>query len=165
MTQQKKSDVDKPDYVLALEKAYGAPSQAGFGSAVFFAQVDETGDLEELAKKYYQYFVGDKWEEWGEETWVAPWKEVYARKTGTKHDILKELTGIDDRDAANSVTMILDVVEDAQAAQAALAQSYDAPEVADLRVYTIGDGEAMSGLVVAGRRENGEATCLVFLMD
>ena len=36
----------------------------------------------------------------------------------------------------------------------------------ELRVFNLGDGEAMSGLLVAGRRgATGEATFLVFLMD
>ena len=159
------SEAAKPGYVLALEKAYGSPSQEGFGSAVFFEQAGEDSDLEEVARKYYEHFVGAKWAEWGEETWMSPWKEVYGRKPGAKHDIIKELQGIDDFSASMSVPMTLDVVEDADAAKKALSGAYDAPELADLRVYTIGDGEAMSGLLIAGRRENGEATFLVFLMD
>lgn len=165
MTQQTKGDDRKPEYVLALEEAYGAPSQEGFGSAVFFKQMEEEDDLEELAKAYYQHFVGELWERWGEEAWMGPWKEVYARKSGAKHDVVKELNGIEDRDAANSVPMILDVVENAEAAREALAGAFDDPDVADLRVYNTGDGEAMSGVLVAGQRENGEATFLVFLMD
>ena len=66
-------EVAKPDYVLALEKAYGPSSQEGFGSAVFFEQVEDEDDLEELAKKYYQYFVGELWERWGKEAWMGPW--------------------------------------------------------------------------------------------
>ena len=127
--------------------------------------MEDEDDLEELAKKYYQYFVGELWERWGEDAWMGPWKEVYAHKTAAKHEVVIELNGIEDRDAANSVPMILDVVEDAEAAREALASAYDDADVVDLRVYNIGDGEAMSGLIVAGRRENGEATFLVFLMD
>jgi hypothetical protein len=37
--------------------------------------------------------------------------------------------------------------------------------VAELRVFNLGDGEAMSGLLVAGRRASGDATFLAFLMD
>jgi hypothetical protein len=155
----------KPDYVLALEKAYGPPSQEGFGSAVFFEKVEEDSEMEEAARKYYEHFVGDRWAEWGEETWMSAWKEVYARKSGAKHDIVKELQGIDDFNASMSVPMILDVVENTDEAKEALSGAYDGPEVADLGIYTIGDGEAMSGLLIAGRREKGEATLLVFLMD
>jgi hypothetical protein len=65
-----------------------------------------------------------------------------------------------------SIPMILEVVENAEAARQALAAAYDDAAVTGLAVYTVGDGEAMSGLLVAGRRgETGEATFLVFLMD
>jgi len=38
--------------------------------------------------------------------------------------------------------------------------------VTDLRVYILGDGGAMSGLLIAGRHnETGEAIFLVFLLD
>jgi hypothetical protein len=159
------SKLEKPDYVADLEAAYGPPSQEGFGSAVFFEQMEDEDALEELAKEYYRYFVGELWERWSQETWMGPWKEVYARKTAAKHDVVKELNGIEDRDAANSVPIILEIIENAEAAQEALANAYDDADVADLRVYNIGDGEAMSGLVISGQRENGEATFLVFLYD
>lgn len=155
---------DKPAYVTALEAAYGAPSQAGFGSAVFYADKDAK-DLTKAALKYYQHFVGELWQRWGEEAWMGPWKEVYARRTGAKADIVAELKGIDDFDARNSVPMILEVVQNADAARKALSDAYDDPTVTELRVFTLGDGEAMSGLLVAGKRKTGEATFLVFLMD
>ena len=96
---------------------------------------------------------------------MGPWKEVYAREAGATRDIVEELQGITDRDARPSVPMVLDVVENADAAQQALSAAYDDAAVAELAVYTLGDGEAMSGLLIAGRRDTGEATFLVFLMD
>ena len=124
---------NKPTYVVTLEKAYGAPSQEGFGSAVFFEQLAKTDDLEEAAKKYYQHFVGDKWEEWGEETWMGPWKEVYVRDPKAKAEIEKELTGIKDSMVQMQVDMILNNIEDAEAAKKALSAAYDAVDVTDLR--------------------------------
>ncbi len=61
--------------------------------------------------------------------------------------------------------MILDVIEDAETVRATLAGAYDAADVVDLRVYTIGDSAALSGLLLAGKDEKGQVTCLVFLMD
>jgi hypothetical protein len=62
--------------------------------------------------------------------------------------------------------MILDSVSDAEKARAALAVAYDDPAVTELKVYNLGDGGAMSGLLVAGRRgETGETTFLTFLYD
>lgn len=164
-TKKAKADADKPDYVLDLEVSYGPPSQEGFGAAVFYETVDVDADLEELALATYKHYVGELWERWGEEAWMTPWKEAYARKKGTKPDVAKELRGIDDPDATISVPLVLETMEDPEKANEALSAAYDDPDVADLRVYTIGDGSAMSGLLLAGRRENGEATFLTVLMD
>jgi D-alanyl-D-alanine carboxypeptidase len=156
----------KPAYVTDLEAAYGAPSQAGFGSAVFYEPLQPTDDLTQKALDKYNYFVGELWERWGADAWMGPWKEVYVRPTGAKPDIVAELRGITDQDAAISAPMILDSVQDAEKARAALAAAYDDPAVTELRVFNLGDGGAMSGILVAGRRGAArEAAFLVFLMD
>ena len=167
MTESKKSKAraERPDYVMDLEAAYGPPSEEGFGAAVFFETLAQDAELEEAAKAQYQHFVGKLWEQWGEEAWMTPWKEVYARKAGQKRDVVKELKGIEDDAAAISVPLVIELMDDPDAALAALSAAYDDPDVADFRVYTIGDGEAMSGLLLAGQRENGEATFLATLMD
>ena len=165
-TAQTKPAENKPKYVTALEAAYGAPSQAGFGSAVFYEQMVAGDDLAQAALAKYKYFTGELWERWGEDAWMGPWKEVNTRQTGVKADIVAELRGIDDPDAANSVPMILENIEGAEQARAALAAAYDDPAVTELRVFNLGDGDAMSGLLVAGRRgATGVAMFLVFLMD
>ena len=62
--------------------------------------------------------------------------------------------------------MLLDNIENADMAKAALSGVFDDPAVTELRVFTIGDGEAMSGILIAGRDGgSGEATFLLFLMD
>ena len=164
--EQPKSDAPKPEYVSDLEAAYGAPSQAGFGSAVFYEPIKAGDDLAQAALAKYKYFTGDLWERWGEDAWMGPWKEVYTRGAGAERDIVAELRSITDRDARPSVPMILDDVENAEAGRAALAAAFDDSAVTELTVYNVGDGGAMSGLLVAGRRgETGEATFLVFLLD
>ena len=156
----------KPDYVASLEAAYGAPSQAGFGSAVLYEPMQAGDDLEQAALAKYRYFVGELWERWGEDAWMGPWKEVFARPAGAKPDIVAELRGIEDADAAISAPMILDAVQDAEAARAALSAAFDDSAVTALRVYNLGDGGAMSGILVAARRvATGDATFLVFLLD
>jgi hypothetical protein len=152
--------------VTALEAAYGAPSQAGFGSAVFYESISASDDLTKAALAKYEHFTGELWARWGAAAWMGPWKEVYTRPTGAKADIVAELRGIADPDAQNSVPMILDNIEGADKARAALAAAYDDPAVTELRVFNLGDGEAMSGLLVSGRRQaTGEAAFLVFLLD
>lgn len=160
------STAAKPDYAASLEAAYGAPSQAGFGSAVFFEPMQAGDDLEQAALAKYRVFVGELWERWGEDAWMGPWKEVYTRPAGARPDIVAELRAITDVDARNSTPMILDVVQDAEQAKAALAAAFDDPAVSELRVFNLGDGGAMSGILVAGRRgDTADATFLVFLLD
>ena len=99
--------------------------------------------------------------------WV-PGRRSTPRQAGAKPDIVAELRGITDRDARSSVPMILDNMEgaDGERARAALAAAFDDSAVTEISVYNLGDGGAMSGLLVAGRRgETGESTFLVFLLD
>jgi Asp/Glu/hydantoin racemase len=97
---------------------------------------------------------------------MGPWKEVYARAPGVAPDITAEMRSLADPDARLSVPMILDNIEEAETARAALSAAFDDPAVSELRAFNLGDGEAMSGLLVAGRRgASGEAIFLVFLMD
>ena len=73
---------------------------------------------------------------------------------------------MDDREARLSASVILDEVDDAENARAALAAAFDDPAVSELAVYTVGDGAAMAGILIAGRRgDTGETTFLVFLLD
>lgn len=154
----------RPEYVSSLEAAYGAPSQAAFGSAVFY---EKTGDdLEQAALAKYRYSVGDLWERYGETAWLGPWKKIYTRQPGTTTDISAELRSNTDEAAQLSVPMILENIQNAAQACAALSAAFDEPAVTELLVYNIGDGAAMSGLLIAARRAaTGEVTFLVFLMD
>lgn len=155
-----------PQYAADLQDAYGPPSRAAFGSAVFFESPFTGNDLEQGARDKYRYFVGELWDRYGEQAWMGPWRQVYARQRGATPDIVAELRSITDPEASNSAPMILDVVQDAEQARAALDAAFDDPAVTDLRVYNLGDGGAMSGLLIAGyRADSKEATFLVFLLD
>ena len=156
----------KPSYVLELEAAYGSPSQEAFGSAVFYETLKKTNDLEKTALEVYQYFTGDLWDLYGEDAWLGAWKEVYVREREAAGDIVAELQGLSDPDVKLSVPMILENIENAEAARIALAAAYDEPAVTELAVYNTGDGEAMSGLLIAAwRKKSGDATFVAFLMD
>jgi hypothetical protein len=151
---------DSSGAIAKLQAAYGSPSQEAFGSAVFVEQLSAADGLEQAALEKYRYFIGDLWERYGEDAWMGPWKEVYERPNGADHAIVAELNGIGDQDAALSAPMILDVDPDA------LSAVFDAPVITDVRVYTLGDGAAMSGLLIAAWNSKvKEATLLVFLMD
>jgi hypothetical protein len=154
-----------PDDVADLQSIYGAPSQAGLGSAVFYKSAVEPQELEAIALKTYHYFVGDLWERWGEAAWMTPWQVVYQRPTEAEPQIVVELESISDANTASSVCLLLTSPEDPTATRNAMAAVYDAATVTDLMVYTIGDGAAMSGLLLGGRREWGDVTFLIFLLD
>ena len=155
----------KPSYVSDLEAIYGPPSQEAFGPAVFFERMKSI-DLEGAALEKYRYFIGDLWERYGQEAWMGPWKEVYQREPGAKGDIAEELRSIVDSDARMSVPLFLEGLQDPQEGYKALAAAFDDPLVTDLNVYNIGDGGAMSGLIIAAwRKKTQEVTFLVFLMD
>jgi hypothetical protein len=143
----------------------GAPSQAGFGSAVIYEPLPAGDDLEQAALAKYRFFVGDMWERFGEDAWMGPWQQVYGRQQGAEPDIVAELGALEDRDAAMSASMILDNVDNPENARSALAAVFDDPEVKELAVYRLGDGEAMSGVLVAGRLQDERAVFLVFLLD
>lgn len=158
-------DQKKPVYVTDLETAYGAPSQEGFGSAVFYEPMAGDVDLAQMALEKYRYFVGDLWEQYGEKAWMLPWQEVYARPSSAKANIVAELRAIADPYAALSVPMILDNRAGAQEARTALSAAYNDPTLTELRVFNLGDSAAMAGLLIAGRRATGEAILLLFLLD
>lgn len=156
-------DAAKPDYVTALEQLYGAPSQAGIGSAVFYEPLSATADLEAAALVRYRYFVGALWARYGEDAWMGPWRQLYTRPTATSGDIVAELRSLDDREAKQSVSLIVDVAANAENA---LAAAFDHPAATELSIYKLGDGAAMNGILVAARRsENSAAIYLVFLLD
>jgi hypothetical protein len=56
-------------------------------------------------------------------------------------------------------------VNDPDFGKFALSQAFDADNVNELKVFNLGDGGAMSGLLIASRRLNNEATFLAFLLD
>ena len=155
-----------PVYYTDLVTLYGAPSQAGFGSAVFYDQIEPGSDLEPIALHYYQHFVGNLWEQFGADAWMSAWKLVYSRPTGMSPDIVAELKAISDRSAAQFVPiLLLDDTDNCEPSRQALAAAYDDPLVTAVSVYAIGDGAAMSGLLLAGGRTTGEVTILVSLLD
>lgn len=153
----------RPGYVQALEEKFGAPNRNGFGSTVLFGTAASRDGLVRLAGDAYRYFVGDLWDRWGEAAWMGAWRLVFERTTS--RDVVSELSKLPDPQTRLSADVILTGTEDPASSRAALAEAFDHPAVADLIVYNIGDGGAMSGLLVAARRTNGEATFLMFLMD
>lgn len=61
--------------------------------------------------------------------------------------------------------MLLNGHDKPDAARRALSAVYDDAGMELVQVYTLGDGAALSGVLIAGRARSGAATLLVFLMD
>lgn len=151
------------DTIQALEAQFGGPSANGFGSAVFVAPLPQVSGLEQEAQRVYRSFTGELWERWGEAAWMTSWKRVHVRSG--PGDIVSELKTLPDADASRSASVMLEGVEDPQAAALALAAVFDAPDVLEVHVYRIGDGAEMSGLIIAARRAGEDAVFVVFLLD
>lgn len=160
------SDQPQSEAVTLLQAIYGPPSQAGFGSAVFHEQLPPGTALAAIALQGYQHFVGPLWEQFGADAWMSAWKRVYVRPDGIQPNIVAELGAIADPLAAQYVPMLLLAeTENYARAQQALASVFDDPQMTDLRLYAIGDGAAMSGLLLAGGHITGETTILISLLD
>lgn len=155
----------RSEAIANLQAAYGPPSQVGFGSAVFRDRTERPEDLEAAALKHYRHFLGKTWAQFGEEVWMASWRRIYQRQAADRRDIVAELRSIDDPAARSSVAMLLDAIADPAAGRRALSAVYDAAGMKTVTAYTLGDGAALSGLLIAGRDRQGETILLVFLLD
>jgi len=63
-------------------------------------------------------------------------------------------------------SMILDNIDEPEAAHATLSEVFDDPAIDGLSIFRLGDGEAYSGLLIAADRGTGKpAIFLTFLMD
>ena len=160
----------RPEWVQELERVFGAPNQAAFGTAVFFevlsdhiAEPDHEA-LEQRALAWYQFFCGGAWKKFGPDHWLGTWRIVYTRSDDSA-SVIDELSNLEDRSARSSGSAMLDGHEDSQKAKQALKQAFDAPTIDELQIYGIGDGDAMSGILIAGRRADGESAFVTFLLD
>ncbi len=153
--------------IKKLETVFGGPSDAGFGFAVFHvpAANGNSESLEAAAKRIYRQFLGESWDAAGEATWLGSWKVVFQRAGSPPPTIIDGLQSIDDPMVPASVPLLFDALQDPAAARVALTASLDDPQTRTIIVFNIGDGEAMSGLLIAGERDTLDRVFVVALMD
>lgn len=152
--------------LLALQKIYGGPEVRGMGSSVTSVALGAGQSLEAAAKQQYQTFCGEIWKRFGPENWLGQWSEVYRRAAGQPGDILRELRELTDHTAALAASMILDNIDEAEVAHAALASVFNDPAIKQLSIFRLGDGEAYSGVLIAAQTsDSASASLLTFLMD
>ena len=166
MSSSTESAEGKPESVINLEEVYGIASQDAFGSSVFYNPASNLEEsLEEAALAKYQYFTGETWDRYGEENWLGEWSLVYQRSASTERDIVAELRAIADNRARLSASLLLENIENEAEACKSLASVFDDQLVSELSIFKIGDGSAMSGVLIASRRSTDETVFLVLLMD
>ena len=150
--------------VEPLVAVYGPAASSGLGSAVFTAQGVSPDTLEDAALARYREFVGGSWEE-RSTAWRSAFGEIYRRGDGDAQGICAELHALQPPALRGVVQAMVDDMEDPGAARAALAAVFDDEAVRDLRLYALGDGEAMAGVAVAALDAAGDAAFLVMLLD
>ena len=156
----------KPVFVTELEKYFGIPSQAAFGSSVFFIPfAEQSKELQSDALEKYQYFVGESWDRLGAQNWINGWAPVYSREPNSSLGILTELKSLTDRDARQSANLLLENTEDAELSSKALQMAFDSELTTELHIYKIGDCSAMSGILIAAKLQNLGNLILLLLLD
>jgi hypothetical protein len=171
-----------PPYAQALidiiSRVKHRPPHSRFivGVNAFFDKIEPGRDLDQVALRYYQHFLGNQWDwkpwNWQPEDgiiWLKSWKLAYQRQRDRALDILDELNqsyalcekGIDD--LYNSLDLSFD--RDYDKLRNALMAAFSAPDVTDFRVYDLGDGEVLEGILALGYRDNGEIMVLAYLTD
>lgn len=161
---------NRPAWVQELEQAFGGPSRAAFGTAVFFELLSDDmagpdrGALEERALAWYQFFCGKTWEKFGPDNWWGTWRSVYVRDPNSA-PVIEELANLENRQVRRSGLTMLEGHEDPPSAKRALEQAFDDSAIEELQIFRIGDGGAMSGILIAGRRAGGESAFVAFLLD
>jgi len=96
---------------------------------------------------------------------MKPWKKVYHREVESMTGIVTELAAIADADAKRSIALLTEFIPDPAAGIKAMASAFDHRDVKDLSVFTIGDGEAMSGIMVTAIYSGSYCCSVIALMD
>lgn len=155
--------------ISRLQEIYGGPEVRGLGSGVIEIPLDDESRFESTAKERYRVFCGEIWERFGPENWMGQWAEVYRRpvaKGGSAAAIESELRGLEDHPASMAGSLMLDNIDDADAAKETLKRVFDDPAIRRLSIYRLGDGEAIFGIMIAALAGSpGRMTMLITMSD
>lgn len=170
--------------IAKLQDFYGGPEVRGLGSSVIEVTLADEDDFESTAKERYRVFCGEIWERFGPENWLGQWAEVYRRPTSTAKQtstaketgnagevvaargIEAELRGLEDHAASMAGSLMLDNIDQADAAKGALKVVFDDPAIRRLSIYRLGDGEAIFGIMIAALAGSpGPMTMMITMSD
>lgn len=159
--------MDKPfnEIIEALESKFGKPNNNGFGSSVFYEISREEMNLDDIALEDYKLFMGDKWTENSTIDWMGGWQKIYDRQTDGEGNIIDKIKSITDPGARTSIPLLLEGAENATETHQPLMDAFNHTDIENVGIYKVGDGDALAGLMVTAKYNNGEACTVITLMD
>lgn len=154
-------------FITALENAFGKASNTGFGSTTLYSFPATALAPELQSLDHYKRFLGAKWLDTPDQTnrWLKPWKQVYVRPVGSPADIINELKQLQDADIKPSIGLLIEFPEQVEQAKIALTNAFNDQNIHHLAIYNLGDGEAMSGIMVTGLYSSGLLLSVLAIMD
>jgi hypothetical protein len=153
------------EIIEALESKFGKPNNNGFGSSVFYELSRDEMKLDEIALEDYKLFMGEKWTDNSSIDWMGGWKKVYDRQTNGAGNIIDILSGIHDPEVHPFVSLLLEGPESATETHQPLMDAFNHPDIDNVGIYKVGDGDAFGGLMIAAKYNNGEVCTVITLMD
>jgi hypothetical protein len=153
--------------IVKLEQMFGGVSHAGSGSSVYRITKQQSEELDSVAWGHFTEYLGSKYSQETALRWKSGWAKVYVRNLGSdsSHNINTELSRHKDPRVKTSVPLLLEIVQPVVKARQALAGVYNRKDIKELAIFVIGDGEAYSGLLIAGRYKDGTGCTLIAMAD
>lgn len=152
--------------VERLVDVFGGESQSTLGSAVFRSpDVLPTSELESFSFSSYKSFVGKSWQAFGEENWSKPWLLLFERPQEANRNLLQEIASVNDPATALAGSQLTENHDSPTEAIESLKAVFDSDSIQELRIYRVGDSEAITGILIAALTKDNQPIVLLFLMD
>jgi hypothetical protein len=158
-------EITNAPLLTELERVFGKASAAGFGSAVFHGQAKPTETSASIAWEHFKSFLGPKWTPERQKAWEGGWKLLYTRPAAAEGNIMAELGSISDPEGKRAIPLLTELIEDADTAKKALTAAFNHADVRQLSMHHLGDGEAISGIMISALYNDGMACSVIALMD
>lgn len=153
--------------IVKLEQMFGGISHDAAGSSVYRITKEDGGIIDTVAWSHFKQYLGPKYTDETASQWKKGWAKVYVRdlRGDSSHNINTELSRHKDPRVKASVPLLLEFVQPVVKARQALGGVYNRKDIKELAIFVIGDGEAYSGLLIAGRYEDGTGCTLIAMAD
>jgi hypothetical protein len=153
--------------IFKLEEMFGGVSHDGAGSSVYRITKEDKGIIDSIAWGQFKQYLGSKYTDATASQWKRGWEKVYVRnlKTDSSQNINTELSRHKDSRVKSSVPLLLEFVQPVVKARQALGGVYNRKDIKELAIFIVGDGEAYSGLIIAGRYKDETGCTLIAMAD